>query len=219
MGVEVESGRCGDRVLGEVQLVAFVSSLKEEEDHGRGGRQDDGGGGSVRGDVATLGGERLRSGGRTHREVTPQTPLPVLPSPGGPFLAPAAGLAGAQGASCPAAAQGLGLQTCAGGSGRWPSAEAGRRGWSGLPRGEVTPDVRPMSFAWFDDTFGKGASPTSLPQTRLCPHGTSSDRHRALAASQRPQRPAGPVLVAPGGSPRLARGPHFLQPPVGHAAF
>lgn len=76
---------------------AFALSLKEEEDRGRGGRQDGGGQASARAvsPHRALRGSG-RAAGRTER-ATPQAPLPVLPSPGGRFLDPSAGLAGAQG--------------------------------------------------------------------------------------------------------------------------
>lgn len=94
------------------------------------------------GGVATPGAERLRSGGRTHREGHPSGPtacpsVPRRPLPG-PFRGPGWGAGKTRRRRSP---RDRGPQTCAGGSGRRPPPGVRCRGWRGLPRGEVTPDV------------------------------------------------------------------------------
>lgn len=111
---------------------AFALSLKEEEDRGRGGRQDGGGQASAR---AVSPHRALRgsgqAAGRTER-ATPQAPLPVLPSPGGRFLDPSAGLAGAQ----PAIAQRPGSADLR--RRQWAEAAS----WGAVPRMEGPPSGR-----------------------------------------------------------------------------
>lgn len=94
------------------------------------------------GGVATLDAERLRSGGRTHREGHPSGPtacpsVPRRPLPG-PFRGPGWGAGKTRHRRSP---RDRGPQTCAGGSGRRPPPGVRCRGWRGLPWGEVTPDV------------------------------------------------------------------------------
>lgn len=87
------------------------------------------------GGVATPGAERLRSGGRTHREGHPSG-LSFRPQAAASWTLPRAWLGRSQ-----RSPRDRGPQTCAGGSGRRPPPGVRCRGWRGLPRGEVTPDV------------------------------------------------------------------------------
>lgn len=188
---------------------AFALSLKEEEDRGRGGRQDGSGQASAR---AVSPHRALRgsgqAAGRTER-ATPQAPLPVLPSPGGRFLDPSAGLAGAQ----PAIAQRPGSADLR--RRQWAEAAS----WGAVPRMEGPPSGRGHTRRVTDElslglmtSSGRGRAPP-LPQTHLCPpHAASGHLPAPARASTDPRQgpdgksavptaPQGPALVAPGGKP------------------
>lgn len=188
---------------------AFALSLKEEEDRGRGGRQDGGGQASARAvsPHRALRGSS-RAAGRTER-ATPQAPLPVLPSPGGRFLDPSAGLAGAQ----PAITQRPGSADLR--RRQWAEAAS----WGAVPRMEGPPSGRGHTRRVTDElslglmtSSGRGRA-LPLPQTHLCPPHAASGRLPAPARASTdprqgpdgksavPTAPQGPALVAPGGKP------------------